>query len=1820
MPHDAPPTEPPPSGIDSLIERSLLLDLETGPDGAIHKIGAIRQGREFRRQGRFDPARTLDELERFAGDASFVVGHNLLGHDLPTLRARAPSLDLLGRRIIDTLYLSPLAFPANPYHRLVKDYKLVRDSVADPVQDCRLAEQVLREQFDELVRRCTNGIADDTSLIATATSPAGAVGTSAEGWTSSAQSTNASVGSDLGGLRSRSSTLPAVVTNTSARGDEGGERDLIRVFQFCFRGATLLEANATGGDGLAAVFRLLSGELPSVTEVRETLLARWQGRACSSVAPRLILDHLSNPDRRPILAYAAAWLQVAGGSSVLPPWVRHRFPATVTLLKALRDTPCEDPICAWCREVNDPRAQLARWFGFDAFRAEPQAQDGGSLQEIVVRDGIADRSLLAILPTGGGKSLCFQLPALVRAHRRGTLSVVISPLQALMKDQVDNLVKKTGATSAAAIYGLLTPPERGEVMERVRLGDIALLYISPEQLRNRSVADVLASREIGCWIFDEAHCLSKWGHDFRPDYLYAGRFIRTLAGLQGVPVTPVACFTATAKRDVKTEILAYFREELGLDLVDYTGGVERDNLEFEVQVVGKHEKDARIHAILTDHLGAPRSSEDPDPTGGAAVVYASTRKGTEALAERLGRQGWAVEAFHAGISAPEKKRIQESFVTGELQVICATNAFGMGVDKEDVRLVVHADIPGSLESYIQEAGRAGRDRKPAACVLLYDEQDIESQFRMESFSELSRRDIAEILRGVRRAKRDREGVVVVTSGELLRDEDLRLGFDPEATDADTRVRIAIAWLERAGLVERNENRTFVFQGRPAVASLEDAERKIRGLGLSAAQGQRWLAILEAMLNTDPDDTFSADELARLPAFDRAANGQAGTPDPNSAPVPPWDRGDTPSQRVLRTLHDMAGAGLLRDGPQLTAFVSHKVKNHSALILARVARLERAMLEVLREQDPDAQTGVWLPLSLRRLNQHLLDQGHDSNPETLRTLLKGLTLDGRGLAGARGSLDLRQTDRDHYRLRLHRDWPTLHRTAERRRAVADRILKALLAKLPDDAPANGALLVAFGTEELTGALRGDLALAAEVRDPLAAVHRGLLFLHEHGAITLQNGFAVFRSAMTLRLLPQAKGRRYSEAQYQPLAQHYRERVFQIHVMNEYARLGAEKIRQALNLVTGYFTLGKEAFVKRWLADRREQLLRATTAESFRRIVEDLGNPEQIEIVAAPEDGNRLVLAGPGSGKTRVIVHRCAFLLRVLRVPAHRILVLCFNRGAALELRRRLAELVGDDARGVTVQTYHGFAMRLTGRSYAERLAATTDAAPDFDGLIGETVDLLEGRVDLPGIEPDEARERLLAGYRHILVDEYQDIDADQYRLVAAIAGRTVDEDKLTLLAVGDDDQSIYAFRGANVECIRRFKEDYAADLHHLVENYRSTGHIVAAANALIAHNRERMKRDHPIRVDRRRTIRPASGHWQDLDGHAKGRVLLLGVADPPRQAAALVARIEELRRLGGHDWSDIAVLARRHVILEPVRALCEHKGIPVDWPGDLPPLHRVREIDAFLNTLAQHARKPMSARALLEWLPERPSPWRSLLQRLIADWTAEAGTTEVPAAEIAEFCYETLAEQRRDRRLGEGLLLTTLHGAKGLEFPHVILADGAWDTHSDNEEERRLFYVGMTRAKETLTLMAIAGSRHPYLAEIEGDWLIKAEPVVQSAPAEVIGRRYTRLTPADLDLGYAGRMPPDAAIHRHLAALGPDDDLRWEQIGQDLFLLDQAGHRIGRLSKRTAARWLPDLDRIERIRVAALIRRDSRQNTPEHALHCRSEHWEVPLVEIRWRGS
>ena len=273
------------------------------------------------------------------------------------------------------------------------------------------------------------------------------------------------------------------------------------------------------------------------------------------------------------------------------------------------------------------------------------------MQQSVVETAMAGEHVLAILPTGAGKSLCYQLPALSRYDKTGALTVVISPLVALMADQVAGLESR-GIGSCVTVNGLLSMPERANALERVRLGDAGILIISPEQLRSVSLRRVLDQREIGSWVLDEAHCLSRWGHDFRPDYRYVGRFIREKAGDD--PVPPVLCLTATAKPDVKDELIDYFKEELGIELRVFDGGARRTNLDFVVVPTRGSAKFDDIYQILQEDL--------PEHVPGGAIVYCSTRRHSAEVAHAVpageGRNGGL---FPRGTAAGDQEKRPAEF-------------------------------------------------------------------------------------------------------------------------------------------------------------------------------------------------------------------------------------------------------------------------------------------------------------------------------------------------------------------------------------------------------------------------------------------------------------------------------------------------------------------------------------------------------------------------------------------------------------------------------------------------------------------------------------------------------------------------------------------------------------------------------------------------------------------------------------------------------------------------------------------------------------------------------------------------------------------------------------------------------------------------------------------------------------------------------------------------------------------------------------------------------------------------------------------------------
>ena len=861
-----------------------------------------------------------------------------------------------------------------------------------------------------------------------------------------------------------------------------------------------------------------------------------------------------------------------------------------------------------------------------------------------------------------------------------------------------------------------------------------------------------------------------------------------------------------------------------------------------------------------------------------------------------------------------------------------------------------------------------------------------------------------------------------------------------------------------------------------------------------------------------------------------------------------------------------------------------------------------------------------PLNLRKATQRIKDAGHKQvRPEHIVRILRGIAGDGRDEGSAAGSIAVSHPDSESVWVTLKREWGSLGNVAKRRRAGAARLLDHLLSCLPSGRRGTD-LLAETTLGELTHAVEGDLALQAEVKDFRKLVDRSLLWLHEQEVIRLNRGLTVFRPAMTIRLLPERRG--FSQSDFQSLRVHYDESVRQIHVMAEYAQRGLDSKSDALRLSLDYFILGEAEFLRRWLPDRDRDLSRQTLPESWHDIVDSLGNPSQRRLVSDDrENTNVLVLAGPGSGKTRVLVHRIAYLVRVRREDPRGILALTYNRHAAVEIRQRLTELIGDESRGVLVLTCHALAMKLVGASFSER-ADRPDNELFQDILTQAAAALLRGD-GLPPEEAEETRARLLAGFRWILVDEYQDVGRDEYDLISALAGRTqADADsKLTMFAVGDDDQNIYAFKGSSVEFIRSFEEDYQAKPAFLIENYRSTGHIIEAANAVIEPARHRMKIDNEIRINKGRSKDPAGGLWAGLDpvGHGRVQVLPQG-RDAVSQAQIAIAELQRMESLDAEwDWSRCAVIAREWRYLHPLRGLCEIEGIPVDMANEeIPSVWHLRETQALLGWLRRRDPALVGNAGLRAWLSgQKHTPWIELLQEAFDEHEVEAGTAEVPVDTFIEWLAEWGREARRRPR---GLLLATAHRAKGLEFDHVIVLDGGWDRGGKDEDadaSRRLYYVAMTRARQTLALGCF-GSPNPMqeaLRDIPA--VVWRNPIELPPPAPELSRRYRQLNLRDVYLSFAGRKPPHHRLHRAIAALSPGDPLevrpqpgRWE-------LLDQAGVVVGTLSKRFEP---PEGMTCTDATVLAIATWSSKHSEPQYQDQLKCDTWEVVVPELIFEPS
>lgn len=1327
------------------------------------------------------------------------------------------------------------------------------------------------------------------------------------------------------------------------------------------------------------------------------------------------------------LAYAYALIQSNDRYSITPPWVLRNHPAVERLLFLLRNNPCL-PRCNYCQTAFNPFLILKSQFGFDGFRS----YDGEALQEKAVNAAIQNKSLLAIFPTGGGKSITFQVPALMSGRNAKALTVVISPLQSLMKDQVDNLEKK-GITDAVTINGLLDPIERSKAIERVEDGTAFILYISPESLRSVTIERLLLKRKIARFVIDEAHCFSAWGQDFRVDYLYIGDFIKELQQKKELKTPiPISCFTATAKPKVIEDIKAYFDVKLGIGLETFRATVARANLHYKVyQKDNEEDKYSQLRYIV-------------ESSDCSAIVYVSRTKKAYILAQRLTNDGFSAKPYHGKMEKEEKTANQDAFMAGDVRIMVATSAFGMGVDKSDVGAVIHYDISDSLENYIQEAGRAGRDENiQADCYVLFNEEDLDKHFVLLNQTKLGVKEINQVWKAIKSLTYTRERISN-SALEIAR----KAGWDDSIKEVETRVLTAIAALEDAGYVQRGQNMPRVFADSILTKTAQEAIDRIEASTKIETEWKTDAIRIIRKLISSKSKRLAMDELAES-RVDYIA-----------------DQLGMEKEKVIRIVELLREENILAQTKDLTAFIKRGENSNRSLSIAEgFSKLENFILSKLKEE-----AAVY---HIKEINEQAMEAGiQDSSVARLKTILNFWAIKNwinRTYPGG---------SNNHVQIGLSQSKSGFAEKLEKRHLLARQIVQYLFEKsleIESDEKQDD-ILMEFSVlelKEMAEAGQGLYKFEVSIDD----VEDTLFYLSRIEAIKIEGGFMVVHNKLSISRLEKNNRIQYKESDYEKLGQYYRQKVQQIHIVGEYAKKMIRDYNEALKFVDDYFTLNYPSFLKRYFpGSREEEINRTLTPEKFTRLFASL-SPSQLSIIKEKENQCLVVAAGPGSGKTRVLVHKLASLLMTEDVKHEQLLMLTFSRAAATEFKKRLMELIGNAAGYVEIKTFHSYCFDLMGR---------VGALSQADDIIKRAVEKIKNR------EIEISRITKTA----LVVDEAQDMTADEFELVKTLM--EVNDD-LRVILVGDDDQNIYGFRGADSKYMHQLITEKNAARYELIENFRSKANIVDLANQWVAGIRERLKSQPGDSNDK------ANGTISAVQ--YAGNNLIVPVCSTLLQADLT---------------GTTCVLTKTNEEAALLTGMLKQNGLSAKLiqTNDGFPLHNLYELRYFSNLVLADDSSPdinlddwkEAGRKLV--LHARQSDKLELALAAIRAFES-VNPKRIYKSDWKAFLFESKLEDFI--RIGtDTVYISTIHKAKGKEFDNVYILSN--QLRPDRDELKRLLYVAITRAKNNLEVHY----NESFLRGLKVSGMsYRQDSEVYPEPAHLV----ISLTHRDVNLGYFEYVQP-----------------------------------------------------------------------------------------------
>lgn len=1366
-----------------------------------------------------------------------------------------------------------------------------------------------------------------------------------------------------------------------------------------------------------AFFRFMAYS-SSETQAEKLIREKFASVICAHAdLPKMISEH-------PIeLAYALALIHCNNRYSITPPWVLKNFPKVERIMFLLRSNPCLTG-CAYCDQALDIHKGLKRYFGFDAYRTYA----GEPLQENAVQAAVDNKSLLAIFPTGGGKSITFQVPALMAGENAKGLTVVISPLQSLMKDQVDNL-ERNGITEAVTINGLLDPVERGKSFERIQDGRASILYISPESLRSKTMERLLLGRKIVRFVIDEAHCFSSWGQDFRVDYLYIGDFIKSLQETKNLEEQiPVSCFTATAKQKVIEDICAYFKAKLGIKLEIFPSKATRTNLQYKVFEKGDDEEKYNTVRDLIEEKDCP------------TIIYVSRTRRAKELATRLSEDGFNARAFHGRMESQEKTENQNAFIAGDVQIMVATSAFGMGVDKKDVGMVIHYEISDSLENYVQEAGRAGRDENITAdCYVLFNEEDLSKHFILLNQTKLNLHEIKQIWNAIKFITKIKPSVQK-SALEIAR----AAGWDDNLREIETRVTTAIAALEEAGYVKRKQNMPKVFANSILSKTAREAIDKIMcSQKFSEEQKITATRIIKSLFSSKSRKPINLDEAESRVDYIS-------------------DNLGIKINNVISVLNLLRDEKILADAKDLTAFIKKgEHKNRSLAITKSYGRIENFLCPLFEEQEKS--------FHIKELNEQAEESGcKDVSPTKIKTIINFWAIKNW----------IKRHNKDYSKNHIVavscQPKEELKERLEKRHILAEFIVGYLYDKsntiLEEGETEKEEVLVEFSVLELQEAFEKQVQ-DLYVKPTIDDIEDTLFYLSRIEAIKIEGGFLVVYNRLTIDRLEQNNRVQYKEQDYQKLSQFYDHKVQQIHIVGEYAKKMIEDYKGALTFVDDYFQLNFPSFLSKYFKGSRAfEIKRNITPTKYKQLFDSLSDVQR-RIIDDKDSRYIVVAAGPGSGKTKVLVHKLASLLLMEDVKHEQLLMLTFSRAAATEFKKRLIGLIGNAAHFIDIKTFHSYCFDLLGK------VGTIDRA---DAIIKTTVEKIKNNE----VEASRITKTVL------VIDEAQDMDAEEFELIKVLMDKN---EEMRVIAVGDDDQNIYEWRGADSRYLWSFVTEKKATKYELITNYRSKSNLVSFTNQFVKT------------IDNRLKEIPIAASQTD-----NGKIKIIQY----KNGNLITPLIDDILATGLSGTT--CVLTHKNDEAFQVAGLLTKHGLQAKLiqSNDSFSLYNLAEVRYFLNELNLddevfiisddvwgNAKRKLTDRY-------KGSSKFDICHNLIKDFEA-TNTKRKYKSDFEVFIRESKLEDFISEN-GETIFVSTIHKAKGKEFDNVFLLLENFDGRED--EKKRQLYVAMTRAKRNLTIH-LNGN---YLDKLKTEELERFENNSTFQPPSGLA---WHLSHKDLNLGY-----------------------------------------------------------------------------------------------------